>query len=91
MDREVEIPPKSTEREPESQETEGPGKGGDRIRCPFCGWSPGARDLWMCSCNHMWNTFDTGGVCPKCLVQWLNTQCHRCHQWSPHSVWYPAD
>jgi hypothetical protein len=38
-----------------------------RIRCPLCGWSPRKEDLWSCSCGHLWNTFDTGGVCLQCL------------------------
>jgi hypothetical protein len=35
-----------------------------------------------------WNTFDTGGVCPACLHQWIETQCLSCSRWSPHSRWY---
>jgi hypothetical protein len=38
---------------------------GPRIRCLLCGWSPRKDDRWMCSCGHRWNTFDTGGVCPR--------------------------
>jgi len=61
---------------------------GPRIRCPLCGWKPGKHDRWACTCGHMWNTFDTGGVCPSCLRQWTTTQCYSCHRWSPHSDWY---
>lgn len=25
---------------------------------------------------------------PACLHQWTETQCLRCHRWSPHSDWY---
>lgn len=64
------------------------GPSGPRIRCPLCGWSPAQSDLWSCTCGHSWNTFDTGGVCPACLYQWTETQCLRCHKWSPHSDWY---
>lgn len=67
------------------------GAGEGEIRCPRCGWVPGAQDLWMCRCRHSWHTFDTGGVCPNCLRQWESTQCASCHQWSPHSDWYPKD
>jgi hypothetical protein len=42
----------------------------------------------MCMCKHTWNTFDTGGVCPKCLYQWKITVCLACHRWSAHSDWY---
>ena len=43
---------------------------GPRIRCPICGWVPKKTDLWWCTCRHVWNTFDTGGVCPACLHRW---------------------
>jgi hypothetical protein len=62
--------------------------GGPRIRCPKCGWRPRAEDRWACHCGHMWNTFDTGGVCPGCMYQWKITMCPRCRQWSAHSDWY---
>jgi hypothetical protein len=38
--------------------------------------------------GHVWNTFDTGGVCPACLHQWTETQCLSCKRWSPRSEWY---
>ena len=62
------------------------GRGG--VRCPRCGWRPGRHDLWMCSCLHSWNTFETGGVCPACDRRWADTQCPRCHAWSRHEDWY---
>src|SRR5204863_2791906 len=43
---------------------------------------------WSCTCGHSWNTFDTGGVCPACLQQWMETQCLSCTRWSAHSDWY---
>jgi len=64
------------------------GIAGPRIRCPLCGWSPDANALWACSCGHLWNTFDTGGICPACMRQWMSTQCLACGAWSPHSDWY---
>jgi hypothetical protein len=36
----------------------------------------------------MWNTFDTGGVCPDCGKVWTETQCLSCHRWSRHRAWY---
>jgi hypothetical protein len=66
----------------------GDGRGGIRIRCPKCQWTPRAEDRWACRCGHTWNTFDTGGVCPSCLYQWTVTQCLRCGEFSPHSDWY---
>ena len=59
-----------------------------RIRCPLCEWLPAKEELWSCDCGNNWHTFDTGGVCPSCLQQWVNTQCHRCAGWSAHSDWY---
>ena len=61
---------------------------GPRIRCPLCGWQPPADALWSCRCGHLWNTFDTGGVCPKCTFRWMSTQCPSCKGWSAHSDWY---
>jgi hypothetical protein len=59
-----------------------------RIRCPKCGWQPTRHHRWWCSCHHSWNTFDTGGVCPACSKQWIDTACHACHKWSKHVDWY---
>jgi hypothetical protein len=36
------------------------------IKCPKCKWKPNSEKLWQCTCNHIWNTFETGGICPKC-------------------------
>jgi hypothetical protein len=61
-----------------------------RIRCPVCAWQPVKSDTWLCSpgCGHVWNTFDTRGVCPGCDKRWARTACLRCSQWSPHDAWY---
>ena len=63
-----------------------------KIACPKCDWEPDASDRWQCSCGHVWNTFETGGTCPKCKKQWKDTQCigwrGGCNQWSPHIDWY---
>jgi hypothetical protein len=86
----------STTLAPANPHTQPVGDGGDagegRIRCPLCRWEPRAWDRWQCTaCRHIWNTFDTGGVCPGCLKQWTETMCLRCHKWSAHSAWYPND
>jgi len=78
----------STVLDREIEEKKDSGTSGLRIRCPLCGWSPGKHDRWNCACGHAWNTFDTGGVCPACLHQWMQTQCLACHRWSLHSDWY---
>ncbi len=63
-----------------------------RIRCPKCEWQPDHQARWQCTCKHIWNTFETGGRCPKCGIVWEDTQCLRsrggCAQWSPHLDWY---
>jgi len=66
------------------------GKKPPRIRCPKCGWQPRKEDRWMCreGCRHLWNTFDTHGVCPACHYQWRDTMCLGCQRWSPHEDWY---
>jgi hypothetical protein len=68
----------------------GPGR---RIRCPRCKWHPHKNSSWYCGpgCWHSWNTFDTGGVCPKCKRQWTETECKSCKRWSPHVDWYVSD
>ena len=77
-----------TKKEPGIRERDG-----GRIRCPKCGWEPGRNDRWSCEpgCGHVWNTFETAGVCPACSKQWTDTACLRCHQWSPHDDWYVRD
>lgn len=63
-----------------------------RIRCPRCGWEPKAHDLWACEpgCGHVWNTFETRGRCPACGIQWEQTACLKCGEWSVHDAWYEA-
>jgi hypothetical protein len=81
------VDPVKPETDLEIQGASGHGDGSG-IRCPVCGWTPAAEDRWMCECGHLWNTFDTGGVCPSCLLKWTFTCCLACHLWSPHSDWY---
>jgi hypothetical protein len=64
--------------------------GGGRIRCPKCSWQPRKFDRWACRCGCVWNTFDTGGRCPDCGMQWHHTMCLRCHEWSRHEDWYTS-
>ena len=74
--------------DPDIRDTPDDDTGGARIRCPRCAWQPGRHQKWTCACGHDWNTFETGGVCPACQRQWLETQCPRCDAWSPHLAWY---
>jgi hypothetical protein len=81
------VSPKKPGIAPKDGDADGNGEG--RICCPLCKWTPQAHHWWMCTCRHMWNTFDTGGVCPKSLYQWRVTQCLSCRGLSAHSDWYP--
>jgi hypothetical protein len=81
----------SRRRDPTTKERDKIVPAKPRIRCPKCAWEPSRRDVWMCVCLHTWNTFDTGGVCPSCSRQWTETQCFRCHAWSPHLDWYAVE
>jgi len=74
--------------DPEAGVEKNTGPDGPHIRCPLCGWVPGKHDRWQCTCGHVWNTFDTGGVCPACIKQWTSTKCPSCKRWSAHSAWY---
>ena len=60
------------------------------IYCPKCKWVPPALPLWNCLqvCGHIWDTFETGGVCPKCKEKFDHTQCIECGKLSPHRDWY---
>lgn len=60
------------------------------IYCPKCRWRPKPESRWACMprCNYEWNTFWTGGLCPKCSHRWLKTQCLSCHEVSLHRDWY---
>jgi hypothetical protein len=83
---------------------EGPGEAGTTraIRCPLCEWQPRPSSRWACAdcpipeaffggCGAVWNTFDTGGVCPGCLHAWQWTLCLACGGWSLHDDWYVED
>ncbi len=59
-----------------------------RIRCPSCSWEPPRSSQWICICGHVWNTFETAGLCPGCRLQWEDTKCLSCLRWSPHRDWY---
>jgi hypothetical protein len=63
------------------------------IYCPRCAWHPQSNSLWLCApsgggCGHVWNTFDTRGICPNCQWQWHVTACLSCHRYSAHVSWY---
>jgi hypothetical protein len=64
-----------------------------QIYCPRCAWHPSAASRWVCArriggCGHVWNTFDTRGVCPKCRWKWEIAACLSCRQFSLHEARY---
>lgn len=59
------------------------------VKCPKCSSLPKDEELWICDCGTIWNTFKTGGKCPKCNKIWNKTQCMECNEWSNHIDWYP--
>lgn len=73
-----------------------------RIRCPHCRWQPIKSSRWWCAdcdhpeyfydaCGSLFNTFETGGVCPVCRHRWRWTSCLQCHGWALHEDWYAKD
>ena len=60
------------------------------IYCPKCKWVPPRVALWECLevCGCLFDTFETGGVCPACQEKFEYTQCIMCGQFSPHRDWY---
>jgi hypothetical protein len=78
-------------RPPPIQGTPMRAQDGGIIRCPECRWVPVEEARWPCKCHHVWNTFQTRGLCPACNYQWEITQCPACGEVSPHTAWYPAE
>ncbi|MFN8353445.1 MAG: hypothetical protein U0Y10_03290 [Spirosomataceae bacterium] len=61
----------------------------EQIQCPQCEWQPDGQPYWACdNCGHLWDTFDTCAVCPKCKHRHDDTQCPHCLKVSPHVDWY---
>lgn len=58
------------------------------LRCPACGWVPFALDAWKCKeCGMVWDSFSTGGMCPRCHHQHEETACPRCRRIAPNERW----
>ncbi|MBK8001806.1 MAG: M50 family metallopeptidase [Verrucomicrobia bacterium] len=57
-------------------------------RCPKCQAPPLIGAFWACgSCQTRFDTFATGGVCPKCHQQFPITACIQCGASRPMSEW----
>lgn len=69
------------------QLADAPRRGG--FACPRCSAPPPMGALWACACRERFDTFATGGRCPKCGRSFQNTSCTECGQPSPHASFYP--
>lgn len=48
------------------------------IICNRCRWELDHQVYWKCSCHHVWNVFETKGLCPECDTFWNLIQCPNC-------------
>jgi len=55
------------------------------VRCPHCGHRPAPNARWGCYCGHVWNTFETRGLCARCRHSWRDTVCLACSAYAPHA------
>jgi Zn-dependent protease len=56
--------------------------------CPSCRSAPPLGEIWQCShCAQRFDTFSTGGACPRCGARFETTTCLFCHERSPMSQW----
>ncbi|HMF34980.1 MAG TPA: hypothetical protein VKK79_26395 [Candidatus Lokiarchaeia archaeon] len=67
---------------------------GRRARCPHCHVNPPVGPHWQCGdlngpgCGHMFDTFLTRAMCPRCGRKFPLTQCLHCGQWAPIADYY---
>ncbi|MHA1270474.1 MAG: hypothetical protein ACTSPY_11845 [Candidatus Helarchaeota archaeon] len=58
-------------------------------RCPGCGWIPTKDARWQChKCDAIFNTFETGAICPDCGIIFKKTQCILCGGCFPYDDWF---
>lgn len=56
--------------------------------CPSCQARPPLGPFWICHrCRTRFDTFATGGICPRCQQQFPVTSCPKCHQARPIAEW----
>lgn len=56
--------------------------------CPGCRTAPPIGNFWKCTqCSQMFDTFQTGAVCPHCGTRFDTTRCLHCLERSPLSEW----
>ncbi|HEV8378464.1 MAG TPA: site-2 protease family protein [Tepidisphaeraceae bacterium] len=59
-----------------------------QVRCPSCGQAAPIGAYSRCTCGEPFDTFVTGGICPRCGTQHYVTVCPDCKQPSPLAAWY---
>jgi Zn-dependent protease len=60
----------------------------DNFSCPSCGARPPMGVLWTCAaCQTMFDTFETGAICPQCRASFSATQCIDCGVRSAPAAW----
>ena len=58
------------------------------VACPACRTAPPLGAFWKCGrCGQLFDTFQTGAVCPKCGAQFATTRCLDCGALNPMSAW----
>jgi hypothetical protein len=56
--------------------------------CPSCRMSPPLGAYWKCgNCGQLFDTFQTGAVCPGCAAHYASTMCLSCQQRHPINDW----
>jgi Zn-dependent protease len=56
--------------------------------CPSCQTAPLIGMHWKCArCGQIFDTFQTGAVCPQCAAQYPVTGCGNCGKWYPINEW----
>ena len=56
--------------------------------CPSCRSAPPLGAYWQCGkCGQLFDTFQSGGVCPNCAAQFVATMCLDCQEQHPMNDW----
>ena len=57
--------------------------------CPSCHAAPPTGPFWHCNhCSALFDTFETGAVCPQCSARFESTACLDCRKNAPIAAWH---
>ena len=60
--------------------------------CPSCKAAPPRGPFWACmACRNVFDTFETGAVCPNCQTRFPTAACPNCGVSTPFSQWSPTE